>query len=146
MTTVEPDEELYTDYRDNDKNVATNLKFKTTDSRMRLWIRAHKEIFNNDSCWSSDNGVTTLRFTDNEENSQQPPSNQQQPDPVEQFMEEASRKGAEKVKAMSIEERTRRAMLAEAVEDRIFSLYDDLEGLLKDGFLWTVANVSPCYY
>lgn len=57
----------------------------------------------------------------------------QQPDPVEAFMEGASAKGADKVREMSIEERTKRAMLAEAVEDRIFSMYDDLEGLLKDG-------------
>ena len=57
----------------------------------------------------------------------------QQQDPVEPFMEEASRKGAKKVKEMSVEERTKRAMLAEAVEDRIFTMYDDLEGLLQDG-------------
>ena len=56
---------------------------------------------------------------------------QQQPDPVEAFMEEASQKGADKVRSMSIEERTRRAMLAEAMEDRIFSMYDELEGLLE---------------
>ena len=60
-------------------------------------------------------------------------SQEQQQDPVEAFMEEASRKGADKVKEMSIEERTKRAMLAEAVEDRVFQMYDDLEGLLKDG-------------
>lgn len=48
-------------------------------------------------------------------------------------MEGASAKGADKVREMSIEERTKRAMLAEAVEDRIFSMYDDLEVLLKDG-------------
>ena len=71
----------------------------------------------------------TADDNDDEVPPQQP---KQQPDPVEAFMEEASRKGADKVKAMSIEERTRRAMLAEAVEDRIFSLYDDLEQLLDD--------------
>jgi hypothetical protein len=60
-------------------------------------------------------------------------SGEQQPDPVEAFMENASAKGADKVREMSVEERTRRAMLAEAVEDRIFSMYDDLEGLLQDG-------------
>jgi len=48
-------------------------------------------------------------------------------------MEGASLKGADKVKDMSISERTKRAMLAEAVEDRIFNLYDDLEVLMKDG-------------
>jgi hypothetical protein len=58
---------------------------------------------------------------------------EQHPDPVEAFMEDASQKGADKVRDMSIEERTRRAMLAEAMEDRIFTMYDDLEGLLEDG-------------
>lgn len=60
-------------------------------------------------------------------------SQDQQPDPVEAFMEEASLKGAAKVREMSIEERTKRAMLAEAVEDRVFQMYDNLEVLLKDG-------------
>ena len=49
-----------------------------------------------------------------------------------QFLEEASRSGYEKVKAMSIEERTRRAMLAEAAEDRVIMLSDELDLLLGD--------------
>lgn len=73
--------------------------------------------------------IRKLNQATSDENGEQP----QQPDPVEAFMEDASARGADKVRAMSIEERTRRAMLAEAVEDRIFSMYDDLEGLLKDG-------------
>eukprot|EP00586_Coscinodiscus_wailesii_P012839 CAMPEP_0172494640 /NCGR_PEP_ID=MMETSP1066-20121228/51939_1 /TAXON_ID=671091 /ORGANISM="Coscinodiscus wailesii, Strain CCMP2513" /LENGTH=93 /DNA_ID=CAMNT_0013265765 /DNA_START=295 /DNA_END=576 /DNA_ORIENTATION=- len=49
-------------------------------------------------------------------------------------MEEASREGYERIRNMSIAERTKRAMLAEVIEDRIFSMYDDLEGLVaKDG-------------
>ncbi|CAB9502053.1 expressed unknown protein [Seminavis robusta] len=74
--------------------------------------------------------IPLLQAAENDDNDGQP---QQQPDPVETFMEQASQKGADKVRAMSIEERTRRAMLAEAVEDRIFTMYDDLEGLLQDG-------------
>lgn len=52
----------------------------------------------------------------------------------EQFLEESSRLGYEKVKSMSIEERTRRAMLAEAAEDRVVMLSDELDLLLgEDG-------------
>lgn len=57
------------------------------------------------------------------------------------FFEQAAQEGAERVKAMSVEERTKRAMLAEAVEDRIVVLYDDLELLLgEDGLPSTVEN------
>jgi hypothetical protein len=53
---------------------------------------------------------------------------------AEQFLEESSRSGYEKVKTMSIEERTKRAMLAEAAEDRVVSLSDELDLLLgEDG-------------
>mmetsp|Transcript_3238 Transcript_3238/g.3594 ORF Transcript_3238/g.3594 Transcript_3238/m.3594 type:complete len:176 (-) Transcript_3238:276-803(-) len=50
------------------------------------------------------------------------------------FLEEASLQGAKKIKALSIEERTKRAMLAEAVEDEMTILEDELEELLgEDG-------------
>lgn len=45
-------------------------------------------------------------------------------------MESASISGADLIAQMSIMERTKRAMLAEAVEDRIFSLQDDLDTLI----------------
>jgi len=52
----------------------------------------------------------------------------------EQFLEETSRAGYDKVKSLSIEERTKRAMLAEAAEDRVVMLSDELELLLgEDG-------------
>ena len=55
---------------------------------------------------------------------------------MQPFFEETALKGAAAVKAMSIEERTRRAMLAEAVEDRICNHYDDLEEILgQEGVL-----------
>lgn len=55
---------------------------------------------------------------------------------MQPFFEETALEGADAVKAMSIEERTRRAMLAEQVEDRVCSLYDDLEVILgQDGTL-----------
>jgi hypothetical protein len=51
-----------------------------------------------------------------------------------EFLEQASLNGADKIREMSIEERTRRAMLAEAAEDRIISLSIELESLLgEDG-------------
>ena len=50
----------------------------------------------------------------------------------EEFLEEASRSGYDKVKTMSIEERTRRVMLAEAAEDRVVMLSDELDKLLGD--------------
>lgn len=57
------------------------------------------------------------------------------------FFEEAARQGAEKVKKMSIAERTKRAMLAEAAEDRMVILYDNLEELLgEDGLPSSVEN------
>jgi hypothetical protein len=51
-----------------------------------------------------------------------------------EFLENASRKGADRVRTLSIEERTKRAMLAEAVEDRMVLLSEQLEELLgEDG-------------
>ncbi len=49
-----------------------------------------------------------------------------------EFFEDTANRGAKEVAAMSIEERTKRAMLAEAVEDRITVLCDDLELLLGE--------------
>mmetsp|Transcript_13570 Transcript_13570/g.18978 ORF Transcript_13570/g.18978 Transcript_13570/m.18978 type:complete len:161 (-) Transcript_13570:93-575(-) len=61
---------------------------------------------------------------------------QQQPSEAERIMEQASRVGANQIKELSIAERTKRAMMAEAVEDRIFSMYEDLEKLMnEDGTL-----------
>ena len=55
---------------------------------------------------------------------------------MQSYFEETAQKGADAVKQMSIAERTRRAMLAEAVEDRICKHYDDLEAILgQDGVL-----------
>lgn len=46
-------------------------------------------------------------------------------------MESASLAGAEEISKLDIHERTKRAMLAEAVEDRIFEMVDELEALTK---------------
>ena len=49
----------------------------------------------------------------------------------ERIMESASLAGAENIRKLDIAERTKRAMLAEAVEDRIFEMVDELEALTK---------------
>lgn len=72
----------------------------------------------------------------------QKPEQQQQPsdsqDQQRRILEELSLKGAEEISKMGIPERAKRAMLAEAVEDRIFELTDLLDGLIEvDG---TVAE------
>lgn len=46
-------------------------------------------------------------------------------------MEIASAEGAANIRAIDVHERTKRAMLAESVEDRIFELGDELEELIK---------------
>mmetsp|Transcript_14758 Transcript_14758/g.22772 ORF Transcript_14758/g.22772 Transcript_14758/m.22772 type:complete len:153 (-) Transcript_14758:576-1034(-) len=63
-----------------------------------------------------------------EEAGQQSPAKKNQ----ENIMEMASLAGAEKIAKLDIQERTKRAMLAESVEDRIFELVDELEGLVKE--------------
>lgn len=50
----------------------------------------------------------------------------------EMIMEELSLKGADRIAKMGIPERAKRAMLAEAVEDRIFELTDSLEDMVED--------------
>lgn len=63
-----------------------------------------------------------------EEAGQQSPAKKNQ----ENIMEMASLAGAEEIAKLDIQERTKRAMLAESVEDRIFELVDELEGLVKE--------------
>jgi hypothetical protein len=48
----------------------------------------------------------------------------------EQLLEEISRKNAEKIAALSISERTKRAMLAEVVEDEIFTVSQQIVDLV----------------
>ena len=49
----------------------------------------------------------------------------------EKIMEMSSIAGADAIRKLDLQERTKRAMLAEAVEDRIFELVDDLEDLVR---------------
>lgn len=48
------------------------------------------------------------------------------------FWEQASQEGAARIASLSTVERTQRAMLAEATEDRVTALEDQLEVLLED--------------
>lgn len=48
------------------------------------------------------------------------------------FLESSARDGSSAVRHMSIEERTKRALLAEAAEDRMVKLTDDLDKLLDN--------------
>lgn len=50
----------------------------------------------------------------------------------ERILEELSLKGADKIRNLSIPERTKRAMLAEAIEDQIFEITERLEGLFDE--------------
>lgn len=58
----------------------------------------------------------------------------------EMLFEELSLKGADKVAKMDVPERAKRAMLAEVVEDRIFELTDDLDGLVEEDGSVAVDN------
>jgi hypothetical protein len=54
----------------------------------------------------------------------------------ENYYESLSQSGADKISTMSIDERAKRAMLAEAVEDNIFLLETELEELVgEDGVI-----------
>ena len=50
----------------------------------------------------------------------------------EMILEELSMKGAAKIAKMDISERAKRAMLAEALEDRVFELTEALTGMLDE--------------
>lgn len=66
------------------------------------------------------------------------PAQQRLQAPPEMVLEELARVGADRIAALSTAERTKRAMLAEAIEDEIFAATETLESLLrnaKDGTL-----------
>lgn len=73
------------------------------------------------------NGLhSAMSSTSGEEGSQQSPQKN-----LENIMETASLSGAEEVAKLDIQERTKRAMLAEQVEDRIFELVEEVEEMVK---------------
>ena len=50
MCDVAPDETLYTDYKDEKRSQATNIKLKSTTERIQMWIVAHK-YYHRDKCF-----------------------------------------------------------------------------------------------
>merc|ERR1719491_298923 len=78
-----------------------------------------------------------LSSNNNKEEEMEPPQLQinenKNNGPVETFFETTALSGAEKIRKLSVEERTRRAMVAEGIEDRVSNLYDDFESKLENG-------------
>ena len=58
----------------------------------------------------------------------------------ERILEELSLKGADRIRDLSIPERTKRAMLAEAIEDQIFEITERLEELFDENNQLPVSN------
>lgn len=91
--------------------------------------------------YSNNNALvsTCLKNSPNDDN-----NDEQQQEPLqkkqERLMEELSAKGADKIAKLDIAERTKRAMLAEQVEDRIFELSDQLEALFDENYLLPESN------
>ena len=56
-------------------------------------------------------------------------------DQDEAQLESMSRNGAKAIDALSLEERTQRAIMAEAIEDRIFAISEELDSMIVDGMI-----------
>jgi hypothetical protein len=61
-----------------------------------------------------------------------PPENSEAQRDQEIKLEDMSLKGADKISEMTVHERAKRAMLAEAIEDRIFEYTDILDELVEE--------------
>ena len=79
--------------------------------------------FSTTRCFQSSEDADDIEFP------QEPSEAQRQ---QEIIFEEMSLKGAKEIAKMEIQERTKRAMLAEVVEDRIFELTEVLEGFVDE--------------
>ena len=64
MTNVNPDETLYTDYKDEARTSITSVKFKTTDKRIRFWVAAHEEVFSDSNNYEFEQNLITLKHKD----------------------------------------------------------------------------------
>ena len=64
MTNVNPDETLYTDYKDEARTSITSIKFKTTDKRIRFWVAAHEEVFSDSNNYQFGQNLITLKHKD----------------------------------------------------------------------------------
>ena len=45
LETIQPNEIIYVDYKDEQKSTVTNVKFKTTIERLPHWIEAHRAFY-----------------------------------------------------------------------------------------------------
>ena len=91
----------------------------------------------------NDFASTCLKNSPNDgENNDEQQEQQQEPlqKKQERLLEELSSNGADKIAKLDIQERTKRAMLAEQVEDRIFELSDELEEMFDENYLLPEAN------
>jgi primosomal protein N' len=76
----------------------------------------------------------------NDDNNDEQQPQESLPKKQERLMEELSSDGADKIAKLDIQERTKRAMLAEQVEDRIFELSEQLEELFDENKLLPESN------
>ena len=51
MASAPPDERVYTDFKDEARTCPTNMKFKTTNERIQLWVKALEEIYPDVKLW-----------------------------------------------------------------------------------------------
>ena len=58
---VEPDERLYTDFKEEAKINEISVKFKTSIDRIKFWVRAHEEFYTNDQLWELKQNLVTLK-------------------------------------------------------------------------------------
>ena len=65
MTSVEPDERLYIDFKEAGEITETSVKFKTTAERIKSWVRAHEESYPNEDFWQFKQNLVTLQVKEN---------------------------------------------------------------------------------
>ena len=51
MVSAPPDERVYTDFKEEARTYPTNMKFKTTNDRIQLWVKALEEIYPDVKFW-----------------------------------------------------------------------------------------------
>ena len=61
LTNVEPNEQLYIDYKEAAKINQTSVKFKTTPDRIKFWVTAHEQIYGDENLWQFKQNVATLK-------------------------------------------------------------------------------------
>ena len=51
MASAPPEEKVYTDFKDEARTCPTNMKFKTTNDRIQLWVKALEDICPDVKLW-----------------------------------------------------------------------------------------------